>query len=116
MLATDHTFSYLNRTVHSTDSDLVSLIDRIKQDIPEVSDIQTLDQALTYASTFSAIHVGEALLKQTAVLLPSIYEVFRNKVMEITQLRGIMISRDICLLYTSPSPRDATLSRMPSSA
>ena len=24
--------------------------------------------------------------------------------------------RDICLLYTSPSPRDATLSRMPSSA
>ena len=24
--------------------------------------------------------------------------------------------KDICLLYTSPSPRDATLSRMPSSA
>ena len=24
--------------------------------------------------------------------------------------------RDSCLLYTSPSPRDATLSRMPSSA
>ena len=28
--------------------------------------------------------------------------------------RGITIST--CLLYTSPSPRDATLSRMPSSA
>ena len=26
------------------------------------------------------------------------------------------ISTNICLLYTSPSPRDATLSRMPSSA
>ena len=26
------------------------------------------------------------------------------------------IVRGICLLYTSPSPRDATLSRMPSSA
>ena len=26
------------------------------------------------------------------------------------------VSPDICLLYTSPSPRDATLSRMPSSA
>ena len=25
-------------------------------------------------------------------------------------------SRETCLLYTSPSPRDATLSRMPSSA
>ena len=31
---------------------------------------------------------------------------------------GIMLERKgmICLLYTSPSPRDATLSRMPSSA
>ena len=27
-----------------------------------------------------------------------------------------LILIDICLLYTSPSPRDATLSRMPSSA
>ena len=26
------------------------------------------------------------------------------------------ITLDTCLLYTSPSPRDATLSRMPSSA
>ena len=26
------------------------------------------------------------------------------------------MAQDICLLYTSPSPRDATLSRMPSSA
>ena len=31
---------------------------------------------------------------------------------------GLGFTRDpyICLLYTSPSPRDATLSRMPSSA
>ena len=26
------------------------------------------------------------------------------------------VKKNICLLYTSPSPRDATLSRMPSSA
>ena len=26
------------------------------------------------------------------------------------------VKREACLLYTSPSPRDATLSRMPSSA
>ena len=31
---------------------------------------------------------------------------------EVTSLEDL----DICLLYTSPSPRDATLSRMPSSA
>ena len=29
---------------------------------------------------------------------------------------GSTIGFNICLLYTSPSPRDATLSRMPSSA
>ena len=38
---------------------------------------------------------------------------------EIRQLSGVIeggsLSR-VCLLYTSPSPRDATLSRMPSSA
>ena len=41
-------------------------------------------------------------------------------VREIGAMGGIMpIATDmsgICLLYTSPSPRDATLSRMPSSA
>mgnify|MGYP003315131852 CR=1 FL=1 len=30
--------------------------------------------------------------------------------------RGAEYTVDTCLLYTSPSPRDATLSRMPSSA
>ena len=29
---------------------------------------------------------------------------------------GYALYGDTCLLYTSPSPRDATLSRMPSSA
>ena len=29
---------------------------------------------------------------------------------------GMMECKKACLLYTSPSPRDATLSRMPSSA
>ena len=33
-----------------------------------------------------------------------------------TSLNGLMIHHDICLLYTSPSPRDRTRSRMPSSA
>ena len=28
----------------------------------------------------------------------------------------VPVLKEICLLYTSPSPRDATLSRMPSSA
>ena len=35
----------------------------------------------------------------------------KNKVFKSDSIR-----LDTCLLYTSPSPRDATLSRMPSSA
>ena len=34
----------------------------------------------------------------------------------ITQAGGVPKEFNTCLLYTSPSPRDATLSRMPSSA
>ena len=34
----------------------------------------------------------------------------------ITQNSGLVVAQGSCLLYTSPSPRDATLSRMPSSA
>ena len=34
----------------------------------------------------------------------------------VMQLSGQTSRYNICLLYTSPSPRDATLSRMPSSA
>ena len=35
---------------------------------------------------------------------------------EIKSLTRLAVSNETCLLYTSPSPRDATLSRMPSSA
>ena len=34
----------------------------------------------------------------------------------LKQAKGYYGARSSCLLYTSPSPRDATLSRMPSSA
>ena len=34
----------------------------------------------------------------------------------IVGMEGVIEQLTICLLYTSPSPRDATLSRMPSSA
>ena len=41
----------------------------------------------------------------------------KNAVIVINTGRSLMeAAAGICLLYTSPSPRDATLSRMPSSA
>ena len=39
-----------------------------------------------------------------------------NKIIFLAK-EGMLVKKDeVCLLYTSPSPRDATLSRMPSSA
>ena len=40
----------------------------------------------------------------------------RVAVLWVTLIGAMVASRKDCLLYTSPSPRDATLSRMPSSA
>ena len=50
-----------------------------------------------------------AKLKKTVDLEREIYMIHRAYFHEFDQLLD-------CLLYTSPSPRDATLSRMPSSA
>ena len=42
---------------------------------------------------------------------------FSSRLAEVRDPQALMeLQREICLLYTSPSPRDATLSRMPSSA
>ena len=42
--------------------------------------------------------------------------ILSNNYLEIMVYNENNTSKHICLLYTSPSPRDATLSRMPSSA
>ena len=39
-----------------------------------------------------------------------------RRVGDLEQGLGRLVDADICLLYTSPSPRDRTRSRMPSSA
>ena len=41
---------------------------------------------------------------------------FTNAVIDLPQQRALCARADGCLLYTSPSPRDGLLSRMPSSA
>ena len=57
----------------------------------------------------SPIDHGEALMIQRCL------EPFELSVQTYMELRDILLGRD-CLLYTSPSPRDRTRSRMPSSA
>ena len=82
------TIKHLNSTVNSTDADLCLLIARIQQ-------VHTFDQAIQYTSNTLAVEVGEALLTQRALLLPTIYEKFCDNVMEIIRTRGIFINHDI---------------------
>ena len=53
----------------------------------------------TYITSYNANMITNEVFIDTATLRKNIVSLARN-----------------CLLYTSPSPRDATLSRMPSSA
>ena len=86
---------HLNNTTTSTYADLVQTLDRIKSETCDVSDIHTLEQAILYASRISAVHVGEALLKQNALLLPDVYESFSEKLLDITKLCRIDVDQDL---------------------
>ena len=72
---------------------------------------------------FSPTEAGDALLAALATgsRLVSEEETFAGRVLAIAPIWSTRARRRLglirtCLLYTSPSPRDATLSRMPSSA
>ena len=47
---------------------------------------------------------------------PCAIENLNDTLYHAENIKNICDRLNICLLYTSPSPRDATLSRMPSSA
>ena len=94
------------------------MIDDIKQDTKE-----RMDKSLeALAHNFNKIRTGRA----HPSLLDSIRIEYYGAETPLNQLANINIddARTLsvvafdkaCLLYTSPSPRDATLSRMPSSA
>ena len=61
-----------------------------------------------------------ALEALAAVPMPGVHTLPKTREKILAMIEGSIASFaaqvDICLLYTSPSPRDATLSRMPSSA
>ena len=67
--------------------------------------------ALTLPAAVNAA-VVMGLLPTKGLTLPFLSHGGTSLIMSCATL-GVLLS---CLLYTSPSPRDATLSRMPSSA
>ena len=65
--------------------------------------------------SFSAVTVGQGNFTVPSSVGVSLK--FNVQLDQIQNIQGTMNTcTNICLLYTSPSPRDATLSRMPSSA
>ena len=59
---------------------------------------------------------GRLIVKVTADGWCAAYDTLVPAVVELINPRHEAIARNTCLLYTSPSPRDGLLSRMPSSA
>ena len=66
-----------------------------------------------------AIEKTLSIIKPDAVgknLIGKIISRFEDNGLCVVAAKLIHLSDDICLLYTSPSPRDLSTSRMPSSA
>ena len=75
---------------------------------PEIADVIEIDRNLsgTLRSFSNEKHLNRPLFGETV----------REWLVETSHCYGGQFFGYTCLLYTSPSPRDATLSRMPSSA
>ena len=74
-------------------------------------------EALTSIDVNTAGFLGRQNLEETAFITNMEAAAVIPRQLRLRNLGGIIVIDFIdCLLYTSPSPRDATLSRMPSSA
>ena len=80
----------------------------------ESTTIQKCNSRLTALGLNSdaAFHRSKLILK----IYRDVVWVLSERAEELQETAWIMGEQDICLLYTSPSPRDGLLSRMPSSA
>ena len=87
-----------------------------KKEIFEPIDPSNIRMYLCGPTVYDRAHLGNA---RNVIVFDVLFRFFR----EVFGARHVKYVRNftdiddkICLLYTSPSPRDATLSRMPSSA
>ena len=79
------------------------------------------EQSMAYLiSEFSDRKIQTVLTMSNSIIITTTSEKSEDKWIQTIETDSPEVegfpSMDACLLYTSPSPRDATLSRMPSSA
>ena len=101
------------------ESDLIKVLWEAWQS--QITDEDYLDPTQAYADALSSINVSKQELFYCVGVnqLSKLECDFLNKIEKQSKLlffSNAESSNFTCLLYTSPSPRDATLSRMPSSA
>ena len=85
------------------------MLTREPADLPLSDIIRAVDGPIT-AGDFGEPHTGGACDHEGQCVLLAVWGHVGD------EMRKLLDSFTLCLLYTSPSPRDATLSRMPSSA
>ena len=79
----------------------------------QAHDLLSLRDAVWVFVAFATAYFLSALLRAiTATLSPTLSTEFGLQARDL----GLLAGGYFCLLYTSPSPRDRTRSRMPSSA
>ena len=64
------------QVVISTDKDLSEVIESLKLKLAPIHEITCTDDVIHRAMTLTAVHAGESLLSQDAVLLPALFKVF----------------------------------------
>ena len=101
-------------------SSSVARLLRVGDVILEINGLRLRDHRLAARIIYDMVGVLELTVRTVGLLHPtcSASVPYKLKTPPVAQLTKVSFSYSArtCLLYTSPSPRDATLSRMPSSA
>ena len=96
---------------------LLGMMFMMTKNVPELTEIPFASGALKERSKSEQVAEPNYMgMTKEGDVLNVVAETLTPQNKELSDLFAIRPKSEICLLYTSPSPRDATLSRMPSSA
>ena len=101
------------------ETDFVAKNDDFLNFVKELSEINNQCSSDKDKLNKSAMANGKTVEENLVALIAKIGEkitIGKTSTIENSNSQNFIYQHSVCLLYTSPSPRDATLSRMPSSA